>query len=70
MENTRGVERLGEGERIPEGPACRVEVKENSKGEAFIGGIKATNEATMEDAQHAVDLALFMYRETKKGLGA
>ena len=65
MDETRTVERE---DRLPEGPACRVEIKENSKGEAFIGGIKATNEATSEDARQAVDMALYMYRETKKGL--
>jgi hypothetical protein len=47
---------------------CRVEIKENSKGEPAVS-VRATGDATEEDAKQAVSLALDMYARTRKGLG-
>lgn len=46
---------------------CRVEIKENSKGEPAVS-VRATGDATEADAQQAVDIAIEMYRKTRRAL--
>lgn len=46
---------------------CRVEIKQTAKGDAQVS-VRATDKATQEEADRAVNMALKMYGDVLRGL--